>query len=89
MSDTVVVALIALIVPSAGLIGAALRWMYGLVKTNAELEAENALYRELMPEATEVLKRSASAMRRQARPVPFISMTRKAPPSAPRSGRRR
>lgn len=89
MSDTVLVALIgAVLVPSLTAIVAAVKWLAGIVQSNAELKAENTLYRELMPEATETLKRSADAMRRHAKPQPFASIARRGRPVSPRSGRR-
>ena len=88
MSDTVLVALVALVVPVTGALAAWVKWTLGLYDRAAKAEALNAVYAEMMPEATEMLKRSADAMRRHAKPQPFASIARRGRPVSPRSGRR-
>ena len=88
MSDTVLVALVALVVPVTGALAAWVKWTLGLYDRAAKAEALNAVYAEMMPEATETLNRSADAMRRHAKPQPFASIARRGRPVSPRSGRR-
>ena len=88
MSDTVLVALVALVVPVTGALAAWVKWTLGLYDRAAKAEALNAVYAEMMPEATETLKRSADAMRRHAKPQPFASIARRGRPVSPRGGRK-
>ena len=88
MSDTVLVALVASVPVIAGGLAAWVKWTLGLYDRAAKAEALNAVYAEMMPEATETLKRSADAMRRHAKPQPFASIARRGRPVSPRSGRR-
>ena len=88
MSDTVLVALVASVVPVAGLLGAWIKWTLSLYDRAAKAEAKVALYEGELPAVTATLDRSADALRKRARPAPFGSMNRQRRPVSPRSGRR-
>ena len=88
MSDTVLVALVALVVPVAGLLAAWVRWTLSLYDRAAKAEAKVALYEGELPATTATLNRSADALRKRSRHAPFASLSRASRPVAPRSGRR-